>query len=133
MDAAVLGGLVDQWVWRCQMVVTEFQLGRPIDFKGEVETLVAQAEKQARLLDGDGLVLLVKVEDRLATLGAYGAPARSAAAGDGRPDQHVRPGRRVACDRGGLRPRGRPAQAGGGVAELRRICGGWNAAAFVTI
>jgi len=67
MDAVVLGGLVDQWVWRCQMVVTEFQLGRPIDFNGEVETLVAQAEKQARLLDGDGLVLLVKVEDRLAT------------------------------------------------------------------
>jgi hypothetical protein len=67
MDAAVLGGLVDQWVWRCQMVVTEFQLGRPIDFKGEVETLVAQAEIQARLLDGDGIVLLVKVEDRLTT------------------------------------------------------------------
>ena len=67
MDTAILGGLVDQWVWRCQMVVTEFQLGRPIDFTGEVETLVAQAEKQARLLDGDGLVLLVKVEDRLAT------------------------------------------------------------------
>ena len=66
MDAAVLGGLVDQWVWRCQMVATEFQLGRPIDFKVEVEMLVAQAEKQARLLDGDGLVLLVKVEDRLA-------------------------------------------------------------------
>ena len=67
MDAAILGGLVDQWVWRCQMVVTEFQLGRPIDFKGEVETIVSQAEKQARLLDGDGIVLLVKVEDRLAT------------------------------------------------------------------
>lgn len=66
MDAVVLGGLVDQWVWRCQMVVTEFQLGRPIDFKGEVDMLVAQAEKQARLLDGDGIVLLVKVEDRLA-------------------------------------------------------------------
>ena len=67
MDAAVLGGLVEQWVWRCQMVVTEFQLGRPIDFKDEVETIVAAAEKQARLLEGDGLVLLVKVEDRLAT------------------------------------------------------------------
>ena len=67
MDAVILGGLVDQWVWRCQMVVTEFQLGRPIDFKGEVESLVAEAEKQARLLDGDGLILLVKVEDRLAT------------------------------------------------------------------
>lgn len=67
MDAVILGGLVDQWVWRCQMVVTDYQLGRPIDFKGEVESLVAQAEKQARLLDGDGLILLVKVEDRLAT------------------------------------------------------------------
>ena len=67
MDAAVLRGLAEQWVWRCQMVVTEFQLGRPIDFRGEVETLVAAAEKQARLLDGDGIVLLVKVEDRLET------------------------------------------------------------------
>jgi hypothetical protein len=67
MDAAVLGSLVDQWVWRCQLVVTEFQIGRPIDFKDEVETLVAAAETQARLLDGDGLVLLVKVEDRLTT------------------------------------------------------------------
>ena len=56
MDPVILGGLVDQWVWRCQMVVTEFQLGRPIDFKGEVEALVAEAEKQARLLDGDGLI-----------------------------------------------------------------------------
>jgi hypothetical protein len=76
MDAAVLGGLVDQWVWRCQMVATDFQLGRPIDFKGEVETLVAQAEKQARLLEGDGLVLLVKVEDRLA-LSAHMARRRN--------------------------------------------------------
>ena len=67
MNAAVLGGLVDQWIWRCQMVVTDYQLGRPIDFRGEVERLVEQAEKQARLLDADGLVLLVKVEDRLAT------------------------------------------------------------------
>jgi hypothetical protein len=66
MDAAVLGGLVDQWVWRCQMVVTDFQLRRHIDFQGEVNKLVAQAENQARLLGGDGLVLLIKVEDRLA-------------------------------------------------------------------
>jgi hypothetical protein len=67
MNSAVLGGLVDQWIWRCQMVVTDYQLGRPIDFLGEVERLVQQAEQQARLLDADGLVLLVKVEDRLAT------------------------------------------------------------------
>jgi hypothetical protein len=66
MDAAILGGLAEQWVWRCQMVATEFQLGRRIDFKDEVAALVEQAEKQARLLDGDGLVMLVKVEDRLA-------------------------------------------------------------------
>jgi hypothetical protein len=66
MDAAILGGLAEQWVWRCQMVATEFQLGRTIDFNNEVELLVAQAERQARLLDGDGLVMLVKVEDRLA-------------------------------------------------------------------
>ena len=67
MNAAVIGGLVDQWIWRCQMVVIDYQLGRPIDFRGEVERLVEQAEKQARLLDVDGLVLLVKVEDRLST------------------------------------------------------------------
>jgi hypothetical protein len=66
MDAAVLGGLAEQWVWRCQMVVTDYQLGRPIDFSGEVEKLVMQAEAQARLLAGDGIVLLIKVEDRLA-------------------------------------------------------------------
>ena len=65
MDAAVLGGLAEQWVWRCQMVATDFQLGRPFDFSREVEKLVRQAETQARLLD-DGLLLLVKVEDRLA-------------------------------------------------------------------
>ena len=124
MDAAVLGGLVDQWVWRCQMVVTEFQLGRPIDFKGEVETLVAQAEKQARLLDGDGIVLLVKVEDRLATSAHMARRRDLPRARRARPDQSDRPGRRLACPGGGLQPRRRPAQAGGGVAEFRRNCGG---------
>ncbi len=67
MTAAALGVLVEQWVWRCQLVVTDYQLGRAIDFDGEVDKLAAQAEKQARLLQGDGLVMMVKVEDRLIT------------------------------------------------------------------
>ena len=125
MDAAVLGGLVDQWVWRCQMVVTEFQLGRPIDFKGEVETLVAQAEKQARLLDGDGIVLLVKVEDRLAT-SAHMARRAACRAPTWSTRPISRPGRRLACGGGGLQPRRRPAQAGGGVAKFRRDAAAWN-------
>jgi hypothetical protein len=67
MTGAALGVLVEQWVWRCQLVVTDYQLGRSIDFKGEVDKLATQAEKQARLLQGDGLVMMVKVEDRLIT------------------------------------------------------------------
>ena len=52
MNAAVLGGLVEQWVWRCQKVATQYQLRQPIDLKAEVEKLVGQAEVQARLLKG---------------------------------------------------------------------------------
>ena len=65
MNAAVLGGLVEQWVWRCQMVATQYQFRQPIDLKTEVEKLVGQAEVQARLLEASGAVFLAKVESRL--------------------------------------------------------------------
>jgi hypothetical protein len=65
MDAAVPGGLVEQWVWRCQMVATRYQLRQPIDLKMEVEKLVGQAETQARLMQADGSAFLSKVETRL--------------------------------------------------------------------
>jgi hypothetical protein len=65
MNAAVLGGLVEQWVWRCQMIVTQYQLRQPIDLKAEVEKLVGQAEAQARRLDGTGAAFLAKLENRL--------------------------------------------------------------------
>ncbi len=65
MNAAVLGGLVEQWVWRCQMVATQYQLRQPIDLPAEVEKLVEQAEMQARLLEASGPVFLAKIESRL--------------------------------------------------------------------
>jgi len=43
MNAAVLGGLVEQWVWRCQKVATQYQLRQPIDLKAEVEKLAGPA------------------------------------------------------------------------------------------
>jgi hypothetical protein len=66
MNGAVLGGLVEQWVWRCQKIATQYQLRQQIDLPAEVGKLVAQAEVQARLLDADGPVLLAKIESRLA-------------------------------------------------------------------
>ena len=65
MNAAVLGGLVEQWVWRCQKIATQYQLRQPIDLKAEVERLVGQALVQARLLEGSGPLFLAKVESRL--------------------------------------------------------------------
>ena len=65
MNAAVLGGLVEQWVWRCQMVATQYQLRQPIDLQSEVEKLIGQAEVQARLLEANGPAFLAKVESRL--------------------------------------------------------------------
>ncbi len=65
MNAAVLGGLVEQWVWRCQRVATQYQLRQPIDLKTEVERLVGQAEVEARLLEANGPVFLSKIESRL--------------------------------------------------------------------
>ncbi len=65
MNAAVLGGLVEQWVWRCQKVATRYQMRQPIDLQAEVEKLVGQAEMQARLLEAGGAAFLAKVESRL--------------------------------------------------------------------
>jgi hypothetical protein len=65
MNAAVLGGLVEQWVRRCQLVATQYQLRYPINLKTEVEKLVEQAERQARLLEDSGPLFLAKVESRL--------------------------------------------------------------------
>ncbi len=65
MNAAVLGGLVEQWVWRCQMIVTRYQLRQPIDLQAEVEKLVGQAEVEARKLQESGSTFLAKVESRL--------------------------------------------------------------------
>jgi hypothetical protein len=65
MNAAVLGGLVEQWVWRCQKVATQYQLRQQIDLKAEVEKLAGQAEVQARLMGASGPVFLGRVESRL--------------------------------------------------------------------
>lgn len=65
MNAAVLGGLVEQWVWRCQKVATQYQLRQPMDLKAEVEKLVGLAVVQARLMEASGPVFLAKVESRL--------------------------------------------------------------------
>jgi hypothetical protein len=65
MNAVVSGSLVEQWVWRCQKVATQYQLRQPIDLQAEIEKLVGQAVVQARLMEADGPVFLAKVETRL--------------------------------------------------------------------
>jgi hypothetical protein len=65
MNAAVLGGLVEQWVWRCQKVASQYQMRQSIDLKAEVEKLVQQADIQARQLDKHGPAFLAAVESRL--------------------------------------------------------------------
>jgi hypothetical protein len=65
MNGAVLGGLVEQFVWRCQKLATQYQLRQPVDLPAEIEKLVVQAEAQARLLKADGPVLLGRIEMRL--------------------------------------------------------------------
>ncbi len=65
MNAAVLGGLVEQWVWRCQKVATQYQLRQAIDLKAEVEKLVGQAIVQAQMLEDNGPVFLARIESRL--------------------------------------------------------------------
>jgi hypothetical protein len=65
MNGAVLGGVVEQWVWRCQKIATQYQLRQPIDLQAEAEKLVGEAEAQARVLEADGPAFLAKVESRL--------------------------------------------------------------------
>ena len=66
MNGAILGGLVEQFVWRCQKLATQYQLRQPVDLPAEVAKLVGQAETQARALDADGPLLLARIEMRLA-------------------------------------------------------------------
>src|SRR5229473_1650865 len=65
MNAAVLGGLVEQWVWRCQKIATRYQLRPAIDLQAEVEKLVGEAEARARGLAASGPLFLATVASRL--------------------------------------------------------------------
>jgi hypothetical protein len=65
MNATVLGGLVEQWVWRCQKVATQYQLRQPMDLHAEIAKLVGEAVVQARRMDAGGAVFLARVENRL--------------------------------------------------------------------
>ena len=65
MNAAVLGGLVEQWVWRCQKLASRYQMRQQMDLNAEVETLVQQADVQARQLENNGPVFLAALESRL--------------------------------------------------------------------
>ena len=64
MTATVLGSLVEQWVWRCQKVATQYQLRQPMDLRAEIEKLVGQAVVQARLMETNGPIFLAKIEMR---------------------------------------------------------------------
>src|SRR4051812_35549848 len=66
MNAALLGGLVEQWVWRCELVATQYQLRPSTDLKLEIDTLVGEAVQEARRLNGIGLTFLARIEGRLA-------------------------------------------------------------------
>jgi hypothetical protein len=66
MNAALLGGLVEQWVWRCELVATEYQLRPSTDLKREVETLAEQVLALARGLQSSGTLFLARIEGRLA-------------------------------------------------------------------
>jgi hypothetical protein len=66
MNTAVLGGLVEQWVWRCELVATEYQLRPATDLKSEVDKLIGEAEEEARRLNSAGVTFLARVEGRLA-------------------------------------------------------------------
>lgn len=75
MNAAVLAGLVEQWLWRCELVATEYQLRPSIDLKLEVEKLVGEAEAQAELLQVMGATFLARIECRLALMAHIAAIA----------------------------------------------------------
>ncbi|MEA2939397.1 MAG: hypothetical protein QOC56_2901 [Alphaproteobacteria bacterium] len=66
MNAAVLGGLVEQWVWRCELIATQYQLKPSTDLQLEVGKVVEQAEWQARQLEANGSLFLARIEGRLA-------------------------------------------------------------------
>jgi hypothetical protein len=65
MNATVPGSLVEQWVWRCQKVATQYQLRQLEDLQVAVEKLVGQAVVQARLMQEGGPIFLAKIEMRL--------------------------------------------------------------------
>jgi hypothetical protein len=65
MNATVLGGLVEQWVWRCQKLATRYQLRQPMDLQAEVERLVGEAVVEARSLAASGPIFLAKIENRV--------------------------------------------------------------------
>jgi hypothetical protein len=121
MNAAVLGGLVEQWVWRCQKIATQYQLRQPMDLQGEIEKLVGQALVQARLMQESGPVFLAKVESRLGITAQIAAlPARLAP-----PREGDAAGNAAARVRGCLRPCGAAPQLGGvaGRAKKATACG----------
>ena len=100
MNTTVLGGLVEQWVWRCQMIATQYQLRQPINLQAEVTRLVEQAEAQARALAAAGPVFLAKIESRLditAHIAALPEPLNPEKLTD--PAQFSRPGKGLACAR----------------------------------
>ncbi len=65
MNAAVLGGLVEQWVWRCQKLAMRYELRPAIDLQAEVEKLIGEAEPRAQELAASGPVFLATVANRL--------------------------------------------------------------------
>ena len=120
MNAAVLGGLVEQWVWRCQKVATQYQLRQPIDLKAEVEKLVEQAEVQARLLEASGPVVSCHGREQARHQGAYRQAAGAAGAGEADRSGAQRHGPRggLACVRRRFRRRGHAAQEGGVAVQI---------------
>jgi hypothetical protein len=66
MNAALLGGLVEQWVWRCELVATQYQLRPSTDLNSEIDKLVDEAEQEARRLNSTGVTFLARIEGRLA-------------------------------------------------------------------
>src|SRR5262249_4399052 len=65
MNAAVLGGLVEQWVWRCQKLAMRYEVQPAIDFEAEAEKLVGEAEARAQKLTASGPAFLATIASRL--------------------------------------------------------------------
>src|SRR5262249_5539325 len=66
MNAALLGGLVEQWVWRCELIATQYQLRPSTDLKREIDRVVVEAEQEARRLNTNGVTFLARIEGWLA-------------------------------------------------------------------